>query len=468
MLFGTSDSTAMTITSSGNVGIGTTSPADILHIQNDGVSSYATTTIRNANSTAYLNIGVAGSSVADSALRNNAYIIVPTAADLLFRTSNAERMRITAGGDVSFRDTSNNQAFYWDASAAKLGIGTNSPTAPLTVFNSADPEIVFGYNSTQYHRIGYNASQVYIHADPSNSNANSALGLYVDNQPAIYVNSSQNVGIGTTSPSATLHANVTGNNTVFRFTRDTGTNGRLDLDFDGANSNFNSLYDYTFQTNGTERMRITSSGVVQVRNQTPTIQLYNTDNGLELNQTLGDIDWYQIDPSDQGVGTVAKIRAVNASTFAGYGELAFHTGSATSIDERVRINYQGNVGIGTTSPSAKLHVVGDIVATGDVTAYYSSDERLKENKKIIENATDKIEQISGYEFDWIAKEGVHINEGHDVGVMAQEVEKILPEVVTTRENGYKAVKYEKLVPLLIESIKELSGQIKELRSQINI
>ena len=62
-------------------------------------------------------------------------------------------------------------------------------------------------------------------------------------------------------------------------------------------------------------MRIDSSGVVQVRNQTPTIQLYNTDNGLANNQTLGDIDWYQIDPSDQGVGTVAKIRAINTSTY---------------------------------------------------------------------------------------------------------------------------------------------------------
>jgi hypothetical protein len=62
--------------------------------------------------------------------------------------------------------------------------------------------------------------------------------------------------------------------------------------------------------------------------------------------------------------------------------------------------------------------------------------------------------------------GIHENEGHDVGVIAQEVEKVIPEIVTTRDNGYKAVKYEKIVPLLIEAIKELSNEVKELKSQI--
>ena len=60
--------------------------------------------------------------------------------------------------------------------------------------------------------------------------------------------------------------------------------------------------------------------------------------------------------------------------------------------------------------------------------------------------------MNGYEFDWIAKKGIHENEGHDIGVIAQEVEKVIPEIVQTRDSGYKAVKYEKIVPLLIESI----------------
>jgi hypothetical protein len=62
--------------------------------------------------------------------------------------------------------------------------------------------------------------------------------------------------------------------------------------------------------------------------------------------------------------------------------------------------------------------------------------------------------------------GIHENEGHDIGVIAQEVERILPEIVTTRENGYMAVKYEKMVPLLIEAIKELAGQVKDLQEKL--
>ena len=71
--------------------------------------------------------------------------------------------------------------------------------------------------------------------------------------------------------------------------------------------------------------------------------------------------------------------------------------------------------------------------------------------------------MSGVTFDWIEKEEVHSHKGHDVGVIAQEVEAVLPEVVVTRDNGYKAVNYEKIVPLLIESIKDLKAEIDELK-----
>jgi hypothetical protein len=63
-------------------------------------------------------------------------------------------------------------------------------------------------------------------------------------------------------------------------------------------------------------------------------------------------------------------------------------------------------------------------------------------------------------------EGVHENEGHDIGVIAQEVEKVLPEVVTTRDNGYKAVKYEKMIALLIECVKEQQKQIDEIKNKL--
>jgi len=104
-----------------------------------------------------------------------------------------------------------------------------------------------------------------------------------------------------------------------------------------------------------------------------------------------------------------------------------------------------------------LHVVGDIVASD------TSDKRLKDNIKPIQNACEKINKIGGYEFDWNDKQKLY--EGHDVGVIAQEIEEVLPEVVKTRENGYKAVDYKKIVPLLIEGIKDLQKQIDELKNK---
>jgi hypothetical protein len=109
---------------------------------------------------------------------------------------------------------------------------------------------------------------------------------------------------------------------------------------------------------------------------------------------------------------------------------------------------------------------GDIFAGGDVVAYASSDIRLKDNVELISNPLQKINQIGGYSFVW-NEEKQNIYKGTDYGVIAQEIEQILPELVDTRENGYKAVKYDKLVSLLIEGIKDLSKQVEELKEKIN-
>ena len=121
-----------------------------------------------------------------------------------------------------------------------------------------------------------------------------------------------------------------------------------------------------------------------------------------------------------------------------------------------------SLGIGTAAST----VAGEIRATADITAFYSSDIRLKENIQPIQNALEKVESISGNTYDW--KEGyeeLHSHKGNDIGVIAQEIEAILPQIVTNRDNGYKAVQYEKIVPLLIEAIKELSAKIKRLENK---
>ena len=106
---------------------------------------------------------------------------------------------------------------------------------------------------------------------------------------------------------------------------------------------------------------------------------------------------------------------------------------------------------------------GSVEVSGDVTAFSTSDERLKDNVTPIGSAIDKINQIGGYEFDWNNNSE---HSGHDVGVIAQEIEKVLPEVVVDRDTGYKAVRYEKIVALLIQAIKEQQLQIDELKSKI--
>ncbi len=114
-----------------------------------------------------------------------------------------------------------------------------------------------------------------------------------------------------------------------------------------------------------------------------------------------------------------------------------------------------------------VKIGGGLTVTGDVTANTSSDIKLKENLIKIENPIEKISLINGYTYDW--KEGfedIHTNTGNDIGVIAQEIEMVLPQLVSTRDNGYKAVRYDKIVALLIEGIKDLTSKTEKLETEI--
>ena len=103
-----------------------------------------------------------------------------------------------------------------------------------------------------------------------------------------------------------------------------------------------------------------------------------------------------------------------------------------------------------------MHVCDDIVAFYGQT----SDIAFKENVSLLEDPLAKVMQIRGTEYDW--KEGNKSYKGHDIGVIAQDVEKVLPEAVSTKPDGTKGVHYNKLIPLLIESVKELTNKVNEL------
>jgi len=138
----------------------------------------------------------------------------------------------------------------------------------------------------------------------------------------------------------------------------------------------------------------------------------------------------------------------------------FHSTDATTSDFTFRFD---NISDGNMSFQGNLSVNGNITASGTVTA--TSDERLKENIEVIPNALEKVSKIRGVTFtrnDQEDKEKKH------VGVIAQEVEKALPEVVMEGSDGIKSVAYGNLVGLLIEAIKEQQKQINELKEEINI
>ncbi len=131
--------------------------------------------------------------------------------------------------------------------------------------------------------------------------------------------------------------------------------------------------------------------------------------------------------------------------------------------------YSNSLGVGTAASGT----AGEIRATNNITAYYSSDCRLKTNITPISNAVCKVQQISGVLYDWTddyiekqgGEDGIFVRK-RDVGLIAQEIEKILPEIVVDRQDGFKAIKYERVVALLVEAIKELKSDFDRLESKV--
>lgn len=160
------------------------------------------------------------------------------------------------------------------------------------------------------------------------------------------------------------------------------------------------------------------------------------------------------------LGSTAQDLAIYAT--AGNGFRVYTNGN----NERLRVDSAGNVGIGTSSPSYTLHVNGSVAGTS---AYVNlSDKRYKKNIAPITDALSKVEQLNGVMFDWDTEKDktINLDTKRHIGVLAQDVEQVVPEAVSTAKDGRKSVAYTDLVPLLIEAIKEQQKQINDLQQQV--
>jgi len=274
-----------------------------------------------------------------------------------FKTADLERLRIDKQGDISFyEDTGTTAKFFWDASAESLGIGTSSPSQQLHLSGSTPIIRLTDTDTNAYGEISSSSSDgnLMFFADQGNTQANTTMRFYVDATERMRITSTGSVGIGTSSPSTTLHLASSG--TALRL-QDTDTNayaeistsdqGALILEADKGNSQASSTM--LFKVDNTERMRIDSSGNLLVGKTSSDINTAGVaifgegllrssrSNGspLQLNRisTDGDIAPFRKDGS-----TVGSIGTKNG---------ALHIGSTKGSDSY--LGFYSNQIIPTTS-----------------------------------------------------------------------------------------------------------------------
>lgn len=179
--------------------------------------------------------------------------------------------------------------------------------------------------------------------------------------------------------------------------------------------------------------------------------------------------------ADASGGVLAGI-AVQGTGTAGRGSMLFYTGDASDLGDPARASVvfsaSGDVGIGTSAPGYRLDVRGgDAFFGGTVTATaftLSSDARFKTNVQAITDAIEVVRRLSGVSYDWnrTAYPGRNFPARSQLGLIAQEVEAVLPQLVTTDKEGFKSVDYIGVVPLLVEGVKAQQVQLEEQEERL--
>ena len=375
--------------------------------------------------TVHGNISASGTLSAGLAQVSGSHIVYYNTSSGLFTHENfnppVDKVRFSGlnSGDTTVNDDGGSTAEFTLSGSTSLGINVRGDAATSTIgielHTVGLPEI------TNFDHTGgtiSNEDSFVVH-DVSAGVAKRTLAGNIDIS-AFNNNASYSSTVGTmTSITVNTAAGLDGGTTL------TGTGGTINLSLD-----LSDLTDMTAAVDGTQD------------------QLILLDNGAERRKRVDEISLSQFNNDTAGAGLSSINGVLHFDPGGTSGELITSDG-AGSYNTHSTLIYDGT--------DLQVH-------SGDIIAFFSSDKRLKDNVTPITNPISKIMKIGGYTFDWNEKQDTY--NGHDVGVIAQEVEKVLPEVVETRENGYKAVKYDKMVPLLIEAIKDQQKQIDELKKLI--
>jgi hypothetical protein len=514
MIFSTSNTERMRITSTGDVGIGITNPT--LKLVVNGGTALSTSAFNNTGPDGGINVSNLGTLANNrtSQIRLTNGTTVFGADDRVYQLINIGTSSTAADFYIQYFNGTTYSDRFRITSAGNVGIGVTNPASLLTVNGETR---ILGGNSLNFNR-------------PDNGAASSIL-MNSSNQLVFTSPSGAtftgNVGIGTSSPAYKLHVvtdAVAGRQTLSNISRTTGnwvrfTNPQFSVDASmgimlrvfpdsdarqgagiiasGGGNNGDTdlnLFVSSGTTSSTSYSALSISGNtgnvgIGVTNVTAGSRLEVAGNISIKSGTDGFIQTTDanniIVRADQQGGTANRGVYLQYWNAVAWQNGLYVNNVASGFSNLIMMPSGGNVGIGMIGAAYRLDVsgsarisgslavgnilpsatVGRIDASNDVVAFSTSDARFKTNIFPISSSLEKIKQISGVEFDWIP-DVKHGYEGHDVGVIAQELEKVLPEVVTTRDNGYLAVKYEKIVPLLIEAIKEQQKQIDELRTRL--
>jgi len=466
-----------------------------------GVASGAMPTINNNNSAEVkftietggnIGIGIVDPTAQLHTTGSVRFAGVPTTA------TNTQILTRDANGNLAYR-----AAGSWTYAGVGDNLGNHTATATLVMGNRD----ITGVNLLQINDPG---EGIDFAGGTAGTIVMEVTDDATDNQLAITGPSNLEVGIGTTTPAYELDVvgDIRARTNMYvgtgggYFYNDAGSRVRINQDFytNNANTYLYGNNTYLGNSNGDViRLRdnqfiwtggaggiINTNGRVGIGTAAPATDLHIYKGGLGANTGVTDMLRIEVNRSDHGAtpsgpsilfkdqdtnnGTNEariKMSTVNDTDYGDNDEAAsnliFATTNGGTASDKMIITGRGNIGIGLLNPSYKLHVNG---AIRTLAINETSDVRMKKDISNLSNSLGKVMKMRGVSYNWRTDEfpETDFENGLQYGMIAQELEKIIPELVETDSEGWKSIEYSHLVPLLIEAIKEQQAIINQQKA----